>query len=342
MRYPDFLKEKGQIGFIAPSFGCNTEPYRSAFQNALRKFKELGYRVILGPNCYAGEGIGKSNTPEKCAAELNSFYCEQPCEILISCGGGELMCEDIPYFNFERISSVRPKWYMGYSDNTNFTFLQTTLCDTAAVYGPCASSFGMEPWHQSIQDAFDLLTGKKLKFSSYDGFEKESFKTEDNPLVPYNITEAEHYEVFNGSAEGAGRIHGRLIGGCMDCLTNLVGTRFDKVKEFCERYADDGIVWFLEACELNVMGIRRALWQLEEAGWFKYVKGFVFGRAMMGGEMMGLNETDAVMGIVSKYNVPVIMNADIGHLPPMIPVISGALADIEFENGKLTIEYILR
>ena len=28
MRYGKFLPEKGTIGFVAPSFGCNIEPYR--------------------------------------------------------------------------------------------------------------------------------------------------------------------------------------------------------------------------------------------------------------------------------------------------------------------------
>ena len=45
----------------------------------------------------------------------------------------------------------------------------------------------------------------------------------------------------------------------MDCLINLLGTSFDHVREFNERYSDDGIIWFLEACDLNVMGMRRAM-----------------------------------------------------------------------------------
>ena len=49
-----------------------------------------------------------------------------------------------------------------------------------------------------------------------------------------------------------------MIGGCMDCLVNLIGTKFDRVGEFLERYKDDGFIWFLESCDLNVMSIRRA------------------------------------------------------------------------------------
>lgn len=142
MRYPDFLKEKGCIGLVAPSFGCNIEPYRTAFENAGRKWKERGYRLDLGPNCYEGVGIGISNTPEKCGQELTDYYLKKENDCLISCGGGELMCEILEHVDFEAIKKANPKWYMGYSDNTNMTFLLTTLCDTASVYGPCAAEIG--------------------------------------------------------------------------------------------------------------------------------------------------------------------------------------------------------
>lgn len=52
MRYPQFLPEKGTIGFVAPSFGCATEPYYTAFLNAQKKFQKMGYGLDLGPNCY--------------------------------------------------------------------------------------------------------------------------------------------------------------------------------------------------------------------------------------------------------------------------------------------------
>mgnify|MGYP003196560136 CR=1 FL=1 len=34
MKYGKFLPENGTIGFVAPSFGCNIEPYKSAFEYA--------------------------------------------------------------------------------------------------------------------------------------------------------------------------------------------------------------------------------------------------------------------------------------------------------------------
>lgn len=343
MRYPENLKENGMIGFVAPSFGCATEPYRSAFINAQRKFTGLGYHLDLGPNCYAGKGVGISNTPEKCGRELTDYYCSENNDCLISCGGGELMCEVMSNVDFERIAQAAPKWYMGYSDNTNFTYILATLCDTASVYGPCAAAFGMEPWHEALEDALGILTGRKSQVNGYDKWEKESLKDEEHPLTPYHVTEERKLRTYLGRDYVAGaesvNMHGRLLGGCMDCLVTLLGTRFDRTKAFAEKYKDDGIIWFLESCELNVFGIRRAMWQMEEAGWFEHVKGFLIGRPMFyGQEMMGLDAYQAILEVAGRKNVPVVMDVDLGHLPPMMPLIVGSMCEVTVQKNDITVK----
>ena len=124
----------------------------------------------------------------------------------------------------------------------------------------------------------------------------------------------------------------------MDCLVNLLGTRFDKTVEYVEKYKEDGFVWFLEACDLNVFSIRRAMWQMEQAGWFKYVNGFIFGRALNGEPMMDLDSYKAVLHVAAKYNVPVVMDADIGHLSPMMPIVSGSIGEIRVKGNDITLE----
>ncbi len=340
MRYPEFLKENGRIGFVAPSFGCATEPYTSAFNNALRKWQEMGYTTHLGPNCYADKGIGISNEPKLCGEELNEWYCSNENDAIISCGGGELMCEVVPYMDFDRMKNSKPKWYMGYSDNTNFTFLSTILMDTAAIYGPCAGTFGMEPWHPSVSDAWNLLCGKIDIVKGYGLWEKESLKDEEHPLAPYNVTEP---VVLKRFPDEDVVLEGRLIGGCMDILQMFPGTPYDKVKEFNEKYKEDGIIWFLEACDLNLMSIRRALWQYKKAGWFEHVKGFLIGRPLcMGQEMFGIDQYRAVTDILSEYNVPIIMDLDIGHLSPMMPIISGSTAKVTVKGNDISIQYTFK
>lgn len=337
MRYPEFLQKKERIGFIAPSFGCTTEPYRSCFKEAKRRFRAKGYRTVTGPNCYASDGIGKSSTPENCAAEINDFFLNDVCDVIISCGGGETMCEDLSFVDFDGIKAAKPKWFMGFSDNTNLTFTLPVLSDTAAIYGPCAPAFAMKPWHRSVADAYAILTGRTTEVSNYDGWERESLKDEDDPFASYNITEESCTKVVNGAGDRAD-FSGRLLGGCLDCLSMLVGTAFDEVRNFEERYAKDGIIWFLESCDLDPLSIRRSLWQLAEAGWFDTAKGFIIGRPLhFDEEILGMDRINAVTGILECFGVPVILDADLGHLPPSMPLISGAFADVSAGDGGMSV-----
>lgn len=351
MRYPEFIKKGDTIGFVSPAFGCATEPYKSAFENAKRKLGERGYRADVGPNCGRTDGIGISGTPESCGREFMDYYLSGANKALISCGGGELMCTVLDYIDFEALSNAAPKWFMGYSDNTNITFLLATLCDTASVYGPCAAAFGMEPWHPAIEDALSVLEGSVNTLKGYGGWERESLKTGENPLVPYNITEKPSFKLFDKdgqavvqSAQADNRqnthiqMSGRLIGGCLDCLNNLAGTKYDRTAEFADRYKEDGLIWFLEACDLNVLSINRAMWHLDRSGWFEHVKGFIIGRPYCYGQsIMGLDQYEAVLGIIRKYNVPVIMDADIGHLPPMLPLVCGSMAEVSANGNGISI-----
>ena len=337
MKYPEFLKEGQTIGFAAPSYGASTEPYYSAFRHAAEKLRTLGYRTVLGPNVYASSGTGISASPASWGKELESLYLSPGNQALISVGGGELMCEILDYIDFEKIQNAKPKWYMGYSDNTNFTFLLATLADTAAIYGPCASDFGTEPWHESVSDAFRLLTGRKLTVHGYERYERIHLRDALHPYAPVNPTEPTRVVSRNWDKAP---VSGRLLGGCMDILVTLLGTKFDRVQAFTEKYREDGILWFLEACDLSVYGIRRAMWQMAHAGWFRYVKAFIIGRPLNGDAAWDLDRFDAVMAAAGEYQVPVIMDCDIGHVAPMMPVISGSFATVRpYGETNIEIEY---
>lgn len=249
------------------------------------------------------------------------------------------MCEILDHVDFDRVAAAKPKWYMGYSDNTNFTFLLTTLCDVASIYGPCASSLGMSPRHPAIQDAMDVLTGRKLHLESYGRWEREKDE-EAAPTAPYRATEP---LVLHSFPERNMTFSGRLLGGCVDCLVNFLGTCYDNVKAFADAYRNDGILWFLESCDLNVMGIRRAIWQMQHAGWFDHVSGFLIGRPLCyGQELMGLDQYHAVIDLLEQYHVPIVMDVDIGHLPPQMPLICGSMATVTVKGNHLSVDMELR
>ena len=337
-----FLQDGGTIGFVAPSFGCNVEPYRTAFDNALDKLRKMGFHTVLGPNCYRGDGIGISAPPAECAAELTEMFLRGDIDALMACGGGELMCETIGRMDWERIRAGRKKLLIGYSDITNFLFPYVTKCDGYGIYGPSAAAFGMEPWHPCIADAVALMQGKIDTVRSYGAWEgiADGKKDIEHPLAPYNCVQTAGIRKYiNGStrveqtAETL-RFEGRLVGGCLDCLQVLCGTPYADPVGYAERHTDEGIVWVIESCDLNVFGIRRALWQLRNAGWFRNVRGFLIGRPLCyGQEMMGLDQYRAVIDVIGDFGVPIVMDADIGHLAPHMPLLLGSHASVTAAEG---------
>ncbi|HPW52763.1 MAG TPA: LD-carboxypeptidase [Erysipelotrichaceae bacterium] len=340
MRYPAFLKKGDTIGLIAPSFGVFGYPYEDRFDNAYKKFSNLGYRIKEVEHLRGAEKC-RSTTDEQRAREFMEMYLDVDTDFIFSVAGGELMMTMLPYIDFETLGHAKPKFVMGYSDNTNLTFTLPILADTAAIYGSNFGSFGMRNWHQSLQQSYDLITGSRLKFESYESYEiVDLSKEEGKALCGYNLTEEVLYKSLSG--ERKVEMTGRLIGGCLDILLMLCGTKFGQVNDFLEKYKEDGFIWYLESYDLNVLAQSRGLWQLKQAGWFKYCKGILYGRTENKEDIFDYTFEDALKENLTDLNCPVIYDCDIGHLPPSWPIISGAVAKFVFEDGKAAIEYYLR
>ena len=54
---------------------------------------------------------------------------------------------------------------------------------------------------------------------------------------------------------------------------------------------------------------------------------------------MGLDQYRAVTGIAAKYNVPVIMDCDFGHLSPSMPIVSGAYTQVKVKDNDISLNY---
>ncbi len=343
MNFPKPLKKGDTIAIAAPSFGATTEPYKTRFEEAIRQFKLRGYKVKVGECCYKSDGLGISTEPEIAARELMELYLDEEVSAVFSCGGGELMCEVMSFVDFEKLKTVPAKWFIGYSDNTNFIFPLVTLCNVAAIYGQNASGFG-KPWEQSEFDVWNLLEGKNYTVSGYPMFQSPQAESSD-PLSAYILTDKKVLSTFVSKDGKLTKLpedkelvlSGTLLGGCLDCLVGLSGTRFDAVKDFNEKHKN--VLWVLESCDYNPMDIRRALWHLKECGWFNNACGFIVGRplAAFGQELMGVNEINAVTGILGELGVPIVLNADIGHIDPTMPLIIGSKAKVCVKGNDINI-----
>ncbi|WP_051197390.1 S66 family peptidase [Butyrivibrio sp. MB2005] len=354
IKRPEYIKPGCSIGITAPSFGPSSEPYYSMYGYSKRNLENRGYKIIEGDTLFKNDGIGINTDPKVAAAELVEFYKRDEIDAIISAGGGECMNETITYVDFEALKNEKPKWYLGYSDNTNFIFPLVTISRVQGIYGPCISGFSKK-WEKPEYDAMAALEGTQTEFSGYEKFvdpakeEKPSEEITDyskvNFDVPYEYNSDKILTSFVCNSGKAVKVdenteinmQGILLGGCVDVLANLVGTRFDKMKEFNKDFKD--VIWVLEACDLTPLSYRRTIWNMREAGWFDSAKGFVIGRPLtaFGSEMMGANHFNAVTDIVGELGVPIVMDADIGHIDPAMPIVMGAEAKVYAKGNDLKI-----
>ena len=46
--------------------------------------------------------------------------------------------------------------------------------------------------------------------------------------------------------------------------------------------------------------------------------------------------------VAGEKNVPVIMDADLGHLAPMMPIVTGSCAEVQVQGNDVTLRYDYR
>ena len=327
MLYPRFLEKNDIIGIIAPSQGVGD--HLESFKKSIKTLEEYGYKIKETASV-RNKGM-VSTTGEKRSQELDEVITDKNVKMIICASGGDFLLEMLPTINWKNIKQ-NPKWIMGYSDPTALLYITTTKLDIATIYGCNAGSFDQTNLHEFLKNNLKILSGNILTQKSFDLYQKGWLEESDG----YNLTEPVYWEDLNGEVN----IQGRIIGGCLDCLKDIIGTPYDYTKKFIEKYKDDGFIWYFDVCELSVEEFYRTLFQMKEAGWFEYIKGVVVGRvAVPRCFYKDFSYQDALKKIFP--NIPLIFNADIGHVPPKMTIINGSIAKVTCKEGKGAISQTL-
>lgn len=335
MIFPGYIKKGDRIGVTACSGGKTGQVDFIRLDSAARKLKERGYEVTETPDVRTEEK-GRSAPAAVRAAELHTLAENPEVSWVIQACGGDYLAEMLSFADFEKIKK-HPKWYQGYSDPTGLLFSITTNCDMATVYAGNYGDFGMESWHRCLEENVAILEGIDVVQQSFPLY-KNGFAERITGYEDYQEDTPVRWECAGGTA----KLTGRLLGGCLDVLMDLVGTRFDKTAEFCERYKEDGILWYLESFALSSERLTCGLWHLKEAGWFRYATGFVFGRPTFFSSDYDISYQEAVEAVLGDLGLPIVYEADIGHKAPRMTMINGAKAEVTVENGKGSVVLTMR
>lgn len=327
MIFPKWIEKGDTIGVTACSAGKTAPVDLIRLDSAAEQLRKRGYCVTETPDVRKDEK-GRSASAKVRAEELHSLVKNPEVSWVIQACGGDYLAEMLSYTDFEEIKR-NPKWYQGYSDPTGLLFSITTNCDMATVYAGNFGDFGMEKWHKCLEDNVSILEGNPVIQKSFSMY-KNGFAERVTGYEDYQEDTPVCWECDKKHVE----LSGRLLGGCLDVLLDLVGTRFDKTVEWCEQYKEDGILWYLESFALSAERLTCGLWHLKEAGWFRHAGGFVFGRPTFFSSDYGNSYKEAVEPVLGELHVPIVYEADIGHKAPRMTMINGAKAKVTVDNGK--------
>lgn len=333
MIYPEILKTGDTIGVTATSAGLKNDTDIKILENAKKNLQSLGYNVIETENVRKNEKLVSSSAEER-AKEFYELYCNSGIKHIIALTGGDFLMEMIPYLEKKyTIKECQAKWVQGFSDTSLLLYYLTTKYNIATVHGVNFGAYGRNEIHPAFKKTLDIISSREDSI-------QESFEMYES--TPINWQEGKEFELPNldtkveyknlcGSNEE--KINGRLIGGCIDSIKALLGTPYDYTKKFCSQF-EDGVIWYLENCQMSVTDLYITLWQMREAGWFDNAKGFLIGRTMCKKSIQDFTYEDALHSALDKLNVPVIYDIDVGHLQLQWTMINGSFVEFEYENGK--------
>lgn len=336
MIYPKFIEKGDCIGVPAPSSGAYDQLHKVKYEKAKLKLEKIGFNLKVSDNINISEKM-RSAPAEIRANEINEMFANENIDMIICAAGGEFLVEILPFVKFENILK-HPKFVQGFSDPTGILFPLTTKYDIATIYGNNFGEYGTEEYDRSVIDNLEILQGNLIEQENYDMFENERGEKVTG-LEGYNFTDKVEWKTLDDKGV---KIKGRIIGGCLDLISELAGTKYDGMKQFNEKYKQDGIIWYFDNCELSMEELIRTLWKLNELEYFKYAKGIVFGRNGIETSYMGYTMKETLEdSVLSKLNIPIIYDADISHKGPCLTIINGAIATVESKNGKGKISFEL-
>lgn len=333
MLYPNPLKEGSTIAITALSSGI-AKKFEPRFEEIIKSLKYRGFNVVVG-NCLHGVKKHVSASAEKRAKEFQKFLIDDSIDAIAPPWGGELAMEIIPLLDFELIKRSKPKWVLGFSDISTVTSVLTYKLNWATAH--CSNLMDL------IHTEKDPLISKTLNYlgtQKGDEFIQTSSKkhTRNWPKIDKNPL-----AILEGSIETKWKwlvkpetgqtLTGRLIGGCWDTLYHLFGTEYLNLEDLKSRYSE-GFLLYLENAEMSPCNLVRTIFDMQFRGVFKSINGLLLGRSSCkdSEESTHLHYLEVLEQHLSNQGIPVVYDLDIGHVPPNLTLINGAIAELSISN----------
>lgn len=325
LRLPPPLRAGDTVFITAPSSGVG-EALRPRFELAVQVLRQRGLRIRLGRHLF---GDGEVGGAAERAAEWQGALLDPGVHWVCAPWGGELAIELLPHLDFERLKAAPPKWVSGFSDLSTLA-LPLLLCSGwASVHGPNLMELAAEPLDAISAGLFELLFGAQSREATQAGSSRYAGEPADwrlQPSAPLRLDQVSRPRRLR--AVMPARAEGRLVGGCLETVARLAGSRYAPLSAL-----PGPRLLYLEACEAGPYEIARTLHSLALHGWFDELGGLLIGRSAAASGA-GFDGWSVLEQLFPGDEVPVLLDLDIGHRPPQWSLLNGAWACVELQADR--------
>lgn len=284
---------------------------------ANRRFTEMGLRISFAKHSEESDEI-KSSSIESRIEDIHDAFKDPSVKLIMTTIGGFNSNQLLPFLDYDLIKN-NPKIICGYSDITalsNAIYAKTGL---VTYSGPSYSSFGEEEGFDHTLEYFKKCLFDEASYEIEPSSEWSNDKWYMNQRDRNFIKNEGRWILNEGEARGI------IVGGNLCTLNLLQGI------EFMPQL--DGTILFLEEdASTNVNLFDRDLESLTQLPQFVGVRGIVFGRFE---KASSISRRDLERIIANKNKLrrlPIIGNADFGHIEPKITFPIGGTAEIKAEK----------
>ena len=331
MRIPAPLRPGDTVGVTAPSSGV-PGPLRGRLDANITWLREQGYAVRVG-ECLSGDRVTSAPKAQR-AGELMAMLRDPEVRAVVPPWGGELAIDLLDQLDWDELATLEPTWTVGFSDSCAWMLPLTLRLGWATLHGSSLMDTlyrpaeGLAHWTEIAA----LEAGADVVQSSPGRFRDEGRDDwEGDPGVCEMTLDARGSWTLVGG--GGLDVTGRLVGGCIEIMTPLSGTPFGDVAGFGLAHADEGTIVFLEAAEHDSYTIARSLHSLRLAGWFDEATAILVGRTRAPGHD-DMNQHEAVKDALGMLDIPIVLDVEVGHVQPYLPLVVGAQARVVIERDR--------
>lgn len=343
--YPRPLNKGDRIAVTAPSSGLGPEHY-PRLELVIQHLRNQGYQVVEG-QCLRSRVKHVSGPKHERAQDFMTLWEDDSIAAIMPPWGGALMIEILPLLDFDRIRGARPKWISGFSDVSTLMFSMTLKTGIATAHGSNLMDLAptqKDPLTMGLMKTLSLPPGEKWVQQSSEKYQKQWNDFAKQIDTPLNLTEPTEWKGLQTQFQTRATFHGRLIGGCIDTIAHLVGTPFGNLPDYKDNFRPEGTIFYFENCELPPCELARTLWNLRLAGWFDDLRGMMIGRSSGpdASTEANLSYEEVLHTALGDLSFPIIYDVDIGHCPPNLTLINGALAEVRLEGNRGSVTQILK